>query len=150
MSNISRLAAAAALLALAGTASAHTGHGTNGFAMGFEHPLGADHLLAVLAVGLWSVFALPARRAWLGPASVMAGLLTSAALGASGVAVPFIEQAIAASVVVFGLMLVAALRGLLSSTAALALVAVGASLPGLAPGGEAAGRGWFGGVGFRP
>ena len=137
-----RLAAAAALLVLAGTASAHTGHGTNSFAMGLAHPLGADHLLAMLAVGLWSVFALPARRVWLGPATFMAVLMASAALGAAGLTVPFIEQAIAASVVVFGLMLVATLRGLPAGTG-LALVAVAASLHGLAHGAEAPGTASF-------
>lgn len=57
------LALIAMLLPLA--ASAHTGADGgvhHGFATGFLHPLtGADHLAAMVAVGLWS--ALAARRA---------------------------------------------------------------------------------------
>jgi urease accessory protein len=137
-----RVAAAVALLALAGTASAHTGHGTHGFFSGLEHPLGADHLLAMIAVGVWSVFGLPARRAWQGPAAFMAALVASAALGASGVTLPFLEHAIALSVVVSGLMLVLATRRL-PAAAGLVLVAVTASLHGLAHGGEAPGSASF-------
>ena len=43
--------------ALVSPALAHTGVGqTNSFASGIAHPLsGADHLLAMVAVGLWGV-----------------------------------------------------------------------------------------------
>jgi urease accessory protein len=133
---IRRLAVATTLAALAGSAAAHTGHGTHGFFAGLDHPLGADHLLAMVAVGLWSVFALPAGKAWWGPATFMAALVASAALGASGVGVPHLEVAISASVVVFGLMLVAATRAW-PVGAGLGLIAVAASLHGLAHGAEA-------------
>lgn len=135
-----QLAFAAALLALAGTASAHTGHGSHGFFTGLAHPLGADHLLAMLAVGLWSVFALPAGRQWLGPATFMAALLASAAIGAAGLVPPHLELAIAASVVGFGVMLVATTRPLsmhLPVPIGLALVALSSALHGAAHGAEA-------------
>ena len=47
--------AGAALMALPAAALAHTGHmEPGGFMHGFEHPLGGlDHLLAMVAVGLW-------------------------------------------------------------------------------------------------
>lgn len=53
------LLAAPMLLLLAGLAVAHPGHDHvhgGGFAAGLAHPLlGLDHLLAMLAVGLWSL-----------------------------------------------------------------------------------------------
>ena len=54
-----RVAAAAATLAVLATpAFGHTGEGlAGGFAGGFMHPLlGADHVAAMLAVGLWGAF----------------------------------------------------------------------------------------------
>lgn len=139
-----RAATALALGALAAGAQAHTGHGTESFSMGLAHPLGADHLLAMLAVGLWSVFALPAGKAWMGPVSFLLALVASAALGANGVVVPGLEHAIAASVVVFGLMLVLATRRL-PVAAGLGLIALAASLHGLAHGAEAPLSGSFAG-----
>ena len=45
----------AAALLLPAAAFAHTGHGTSSFSAGIAHPfMGLDHLLAMLAVGLWS------------------------------------------------------------------------------------------------
>jgi len=129
------------LIASAG-AFAHTGHGTDGFMAGLEHPLGADHLLAMLAVGLWSVFALPVGRVWQGPATFMLALVVSALFGASGVHVPYLEHAISASVVVFGLMLVLATHQP-PVFMGLGLIGVAASLHGLAHGAEAPESGAF-------
>jgi len=120
---------------LAATAHAHTGHGTSGLAEGLAHPLGTDHLLAMLAVGVWSVSALPAGKAWWGPAVFMLSLIVSAALGAAGVSVPYLEQMISLSVVLFGVMLVLS-RQPLPHTIGLGLVAMAASLHGLAHGAE--------------
>ena len=80
-----RLAAAALLMGLAGAAQAHTGHGTHSLMEGLAHPFGLDHLLAMLAVGVWSVSALPQGKAWWGPATFLLALVASAALGAAGV-----------------------------------------------------------------
>ena len=121
---------------LAATAQAHTGHGTSGIAEGLAHPLGADHLLAMLAVGAWSVSALPEGKAWWGPTVFMLSLAASAALGAGGVSLPFLEQMISLSVVLFGAMLVLS-RYKLPLALGLGLVALVASLHGLAHGGEA-------------
>ncbi|MFN6977257.1 MAG: HupE/UreJ family protein, partial [Gemmobacter sp.] len=48
-------------LLLSTPALAHTGHGgTSGLLAGLLHPvLGLDHLLAMVAVGIWSGLALP-------------------------------------------------------------------------------------------
>lgn len=126
-------------LVLAGaalSAQAHTGHGTHGLMQGLIHPFGVDHLLAMLAVGVWSVCALPAAKAWQGPASFLSALIVGATLGALGLSLPFLEHAIALSVVLFGLMLILASRTLPGPTGP-ALIALAAALHGLAHGAEA-------------
>lgn len=133
--NTTRALGLVALGLLAGAAQAHTGHGTSGISEGLAHPLGADHLLAMVAVGIWSVSALPQHKAWWGPATFMLALVGSAALGAAGVSVPFLEQLIALSVVLFGVML-ALSRQKLPVALGLGLVALAASLHGLAHGAE--------------
>lgn len=133
-----------AMLALAASvAQAHTGHGTSSFFDGLAHPLGLDHLLAMIAVGVWSVSALPARKAWWGPATFLLVLVLSATLGAAGFMVPYLEHAISLSVVIFGLMLVFARHGL-PVAVGLGLVALAASLHGLAHGAETPESGFAG------
>lgn len=133
-----------ALLVMAsGAAQAHTGHGASSFFDGLAHPLGLDHLLAMVAVGVWSVSALPAQKTWQGPATFLLALVLSAMLGASGFVVPYLEHAISLSVVVLGLMLVLARRGL-PVAAGLGLVGLAASLHGLAHGAEAPNTGFVG------
>jgi urease accessory protein len=132
--------AAVATLALAATcAQAHPGHGAATLLQGLAHPLALDHLLAAVAVGLWSARALPARRAWQGPAVFLSCLVAGALAAQSGFGLGWVEQGIALSVVLFGAMLVLAARG--TSPAAgqgLWVVAGAAVLHGLAHGGEAA------------
>ena len=132
-----------AACALSTGASAHTGHGTHSLMEGLAHPFGADHLLAMLAVGIWSVSALPARQAWQGPATFMLALVLSAVLGASGFTVPFLEQAIALSVTLFGAMLVLASTPM-PKAFGLTLIALAASLHGLAHGAETPETGFAG------
>jgi urease accessory protein len=132
---IIRAGAVLALAAVAGAAQAHTGHGTSGVAEGLAHPLGADHLLAMLAVGIWSVSALPTNKTWWGPATFMLSLLASAALGAAGFSLPWLESMISLSVVLFGGMLLLS-RAKMPVGLGLGLVALAASLHGLAHGAE--------------
>jgi len=132
-----------ATCALSTGASAHTGHGTHSLMEGLAHPLGADHLLAMLAVGIWSVSALPASKVWQGPATFLLALVVSAALGASGFSVPFLEHAIALSVVLFGAMLVLAANPMLKAFG-LGLIALAAALHGLAHGAETPETGFAG------
>lgn len=124
-------------------ASAHTGHGTHSLMEGLTHPFGADHLLAMLAVGIWSVSALPARQAWQGPATFLLTLVLSAVLGASGFTVPYLEHAIALSVTLFGAMLILAAKPM-PKAFGLTLIAVAASLHGLAHGAETPETGFAG------
>jgi len=130
-----RAASVLLLTFAAGAAQAHTGHGTSGVFDGLAHPFGLDHLLAMVAVGVWSVSALPANKAWWGPVTFLLALVVSAALGALGVTVPFLEQLISLSVVLFGVMLVFS-RLQMPVGVGLGLVAVAASLHGLAHGAE--------------
>jgi urease accessory protein len=93
--------------------------------------MGLDHLLAMVAMGVWSVSGRPASKAWWGPATFMLALVISAVLGAMGFMVPFLEPMISLSAVLFGVMLVFS-RTPLPVGYGLALVALAASLHGLA------------------
>lgn len=140
--SILRITSGALALALfSGAAQAHTGHGTSSLYEGVVHPFGPDHLLAMVAVGLWSVVSLPARKAWWGPATFLAALGFGAAAGAAGIHPPFLEQMVALSVVLFGLMLVLS-QMRLPAGLGLGLVAVAASMHGLAHGAEAPASGF--------
>src|ERR1700683_1943926 len=62
--------------------------GTHGFASGFSHPLfGLDHVLAMVAVGLWAA-QLGGRARWLVPAAFVGLMTVGGALGMAGVSVP--------------------------------------------------------------
>lgn len=136
ISTVRRAAMAALFLAaMCGAALAHTGHGdAGGFAHGFTHPLGGlDHVLAMVAVGLFAAH-LGGRALWLVPATFVAAMALGGALGMAGVALPFVETAIALSVVVFGLAV--ALRMSVPVLGAMALVGVFAIFHGHAHGAE--------------
>jgi urease accessory protein len=92
---------------------------------------------------VWSVSALPARQTWQGPATFMLALVVSAVLGASGVTLPFLEHAIALSVVLFGAMLIAVAKPV-PKALGLGLIAAAASLHGLAHGAETPETGFAG------
>jgi urease accessory protein len=95
----------------AGVAEAHTpGAAGAGFAQGFAHPLGGlDHLLAMVAVGLWAA-QLGGRALWAVPASFVAMMLLGAVVGWTGVPVPGVESAIALSLLALGLAVTTATR----------------------------------------
>lgn len=130
-----RTAIVAACLLSSNAVQAHTGHGTSGIYEGLMHPFGLDHLLAMVAVGVWSVSVLSARKAWLGPVTFMTALVFSAVAGATGITVPYLESLISLSVVLFGAMLIAS-RTHLPVGVGLALIAIAACLHGLAHGAE--------------
>ncbi len=96
--------AALALLAPALPAHAHTGTGlAGGFLAGFAHPLsGADHLLAMVSVGLWGAF-LGRPLVHLLPVVFPAMMVGGAMLGMYGAVLPSVEGGIALSVLVLGL-----------------------------------------------
>lgn len=117
-------------------ALAHTGHaGTDTWFAGLAHPLGPDHLLAMLAVGLWAALAWPRGRRLAAPVVFMLVLTLAAAAAASGLwHSSWLEYAIAASVAVFGALLFAPRA--LPRPLALGVIAFGAALHGLAHGAE--------------
>jgi urease accessory protein len=129
-------------LTLAGSAAfAHTGadaatHGHAGFVDGLLHPwTGVDHLMAMLAVGLWS--ASTARRWWIPPLVFAQMLLAGAMLGLTVAPSPVVEPLIASSLVVLGLLLGA--RTPLPTVFGAALVGLFAVFHGWAHGTELAG-----------
>jgi urease accessory protein len=148
MKNLHKPLLLAGLATASLAAQAHTGHGTTSLMEGLVHPFGPDHLLAMVAVGLWSTVALPARQAWQGPAAFLLALAVSAAGGALGQTLPYLEHAVSLSVVLFGLMLALASRRV-PTPLGLGLVAAAASLHGLAHGAETPASGFAGyAVGF--
>lgn len=103
---------AALPLALIGTqVAAHTGEWINtGFASGFWHPiLGWDHVVAMVAVGLWGAF-LGAPAIWLLPVVFPLVMAFGGALGVIGVPMPAVETGIALSGMVLGLLIAFAVR----------------------------------------
>lgn len=103
--------AALALAAVAGAAFAHEGAGAAaGFASGFMHPLlGWDHVVAMVAVGLWGAFLGP-PAIWILPIVFPLVMAFGGALGVVGVPLPAVEAGIAASAIVLGAMVALAAR----------------------------------------
>jgi len=125
-----------AALALSASAYAHTGHGElTGFVTGFSHPLlGLDHLLAMLAVGVWAAQVRSENRImWTAPLVFVAAMLMGAMLGLIGLAVPLVEPMIAVSVLVFGLLVAARAQ---KNAVVMPLVAAFALFHGIAHGAE--------------
>jgi urease accessory protein len=113
---LAHTASLAALVAVAVTgfapaAFAHVGdHSHMSFMEGLMHPLGGlDHILAMVAVGLWAS-QIGGRALWLLPLTFPAVMVAGGALGMSGVALPWVEAGIAASVMVLGAAIAFALR----------------------------------------
>jgi len=101
----------ALLLFLPFRASAHTETGAiGGFVSGFQHPLtGLDHIVAMVAVGLWGAF-LGAPAMWILPVVFPVVMALGGALGVLGVPIPAVETGIALSGVLLGLMVAFAAR----------------------------------------
>lgn len=129
------LIATAALIASAAPAFAHLNPAEHGsFAAGFSHPLfGLDHILVMVAVGLWAA-QIGGRALVVVPAAFVAMMAAGFALAVAGVDLPFVEPAILASVVALGLLVAMAVR--LDTAASAAIVGVFALFHGHAHGGE--------------
>lgn len=134
---VRRIAGTAALIALIvhAPASAHDETGlAGGLQAGFLHPLmGLDHMLAMIAVGLWGaflgrplIFALPI---------IFPGMMViGGAFGMLGTPVPPVELGIAVSVIALGTAILLALRA--SIAVACGIVAIFALFHGYAHGTE--------------
>jgi urease accessory protein len=105
------LALSVTLLAYVPTAGAHSmGVEGAGFITGLVHPfMGLDHLLAMIAVGLWAVQT-GGSAIWRLPLSFIVMMAVAASISASGYSLPALEPLIAGSVVLLGLMVVFAIR----------------------------------------
>jgi urease accessory protein len=81
-------------------------HSENGVAIdfwgGFTHPIfGPDHVIAMVAVGLWGAF-LGAPAIWLLPVVFPLVMAVGGALGIAGVPLPGVETGIAISAIMLG------------------------------------------------
>jgi urease accessory protein len=89
------------------------------FATGFAHPvLGIDHILVMVTVGVWGVLA-GGRALWVWPAVFVSMMLTGFAASTVGLQLPGVPAAVAASIIVLGLMVALAVRAPLWLGAAL-------------------------------
>lgn len=86
------------------------GGGAGGFATGLLHPVsGLDHVLAMIAVGLWGAqLGMPAI--WILPVAFPLVMAFGGFLGLVGIPLPGVEVGIAASAIVLGAMVLAAAR----------------------------------------
>jgi urease accessory protein len=84
-------------------AHAHVNAGeTVGFWHGLQHPIGGlDHILAMVAVGLWAA-QLGGHAVWSVPLAFVGVMAIGGVLGISSVPVPFAEQGIVASNLILG------------------------------------------------
>jgi len=97
-------ACAALALLLPAPAAAHTGD-IGGFGAGFLHPLGGlDHILAMLAVGMWGA-QLGAPALWVLPIAFPMVMALGGVAGIVGLPLPGVELGITLSVVVLGAMI---------------------------------------------
>jgi len=94
-----------------GAASAHIGaHPEGGLATGLAHPfMGLDHLLAMVAVGMWAAQR-GGRYLLLLPATFVATMAAGAVAGTFGLPLPQVEGMVALSVLVLGLLVALALN----------------------------------------
>lgn len=104
------ITAAGLLLIAAEAGEAHTTGVATGFRSGFLHPLsGLDHVLAMVAVGIWGV-QLGRPAVWLLPVTFPLVMAFGGALGVRGVPIPNVEIGVAASALILGLLVAFAAR----------------------------------------
>jgi len=98
-------------LAWAQAAFAHVEGGqAAGFLTGLQHPWsGLDHILAMIAVGLWGA-QLGSPALWLLPIAFPMMMAVGAMMGLVGIPVPGVEIGIALSAIVLGTMILAEVR----------------------------------------
>ena len=106
-----RIALTAAFVMIAAPVYAHSGEGlAGGLVSGLLHPiLGWDHLVAMVAVGLWGAF-LGMPAIWILPVVFPLVMALGGAMGVIGIPVPAVEMGIAASSLVLGLLIAAGAR----------------------------------------
>ncbi|MDO5680764.1 MAG: HupE/UreJ family protein [Pelistega sp.] len=134
------LAPIALLSSIPSLVLAHPGHEhaveVGGFLSGLSHPIGGlDHLLAMLAVGLWSALSFNQwQKILTAPFSFVLVLALGALFALAGFSLPAVEPIILVSLMVLGLL--CAMRLKLSSTLGALIVAAFALAHGMAHGAE--------------
>lgn len=105
MRSLAWLSLIAAFLIWAPSLHAHVEHGqAAGFASGFRHPWsGLDHVLAMVAVGIWGS-QLGAPAIWMLPVTFPMVMAFGGFLGLAGVRLPGVEIGIALSALLLGAM----------------------------------------------
>ena len=132
MRNPTRFLTAVFLMLASGTALAHPGHDVSGLAAGLVHPFtGMDHLLAMVAVGLWAAQG-GKRKVWLLPATFMTTLVLGAAIAMQWPSLPMVETGIAVSVLALGLLVSLSMQ--LPAMPSVAIIALFGLLHGYAHG----------------
>jgi len=115
-----RLAAAAlAVVALPSSAAAHAGGSAAGLLSGLLHPVsGLDHVLAMVAVGIWGA-QLGAPAIWILPVTFPMVMALGGMLGLLGIGLPGVEVGIGVSALLLGIMVAREVRPPLGLAAAL-------------------------------
>jgi len=120
------------LLGASSAAFAHPGHNVSGLAAGLMHPFsGLDHLLAMVAVGIWAAQG-GGRKVWLLPATFMVMLAVGSGIAMQWQLLPLVESGIAASVLALGLLIALSLQ--LPASLSVAITALFGLLHGYAHG----------------
>ena len=127
------------LATLSSLAQAHPGHGLESAYAGFIHPLsGWDHLLVMLAVGLWAG-KLGGNARWQLPATFMLLMTAGAVLGLYSLTLSGVETAIAATVMAMGLLIAFSLP--ITPALRIGLIGLFALMHGMAHGTELSNHG---------
>lgn len=118
--SLTALSAVAASLPMA--AFAHPGHEHGTLLSGAMHPIGGlDHILAMIAVGLWAAQMGGKARLAL-PGAFVGAMLMGGMLGFAGLAFPAVEPMILASIIIIGVAVALARRLPLAGLAAVSAV----------------------------
>lgn len=125
------------ILLFPGLASAHTGMlQASGMLQGFIHPFsGIDHLLAMLAIGIWAV-QLGGEKIWLLPLTFIGVMAASSLLGMTGFSSQWLELGILSSCVLLAVFISRSTR--FSTPISVLVVAAFALFHGISHGGEMA------------
>lgn len=115
-------------LLIPSAALAHPGHDEGQFISGLSHPIGgADHLLAMVALGLLAA-QIGGRALWALPTTFVGSMILGGLSGYAGLPFPGVEPMILASVIILGALVAMAAR------LPLTLLATGTAIFGFAHG----------------
>ena len=83
---------------------------SHSFAIGLAHPiLGVDHVLVMIAVGLWGVL-VGGRAVWVLPLTFLATMVAGFGAASAGLNIPLVEPVISSSIISLGLLVALAAK----------------------------------------